>query len=210
MTVIGHEATDPAHVASSLVEQAARYALANRLAEAAVCLGDIDRDALWASRARRREATALARRRVPASVRRSRERGAVSLGTIRSVLARDGYVCRYCARRTIDIDVLKALSRLFPDVLPRHRNWKKAECHPIYWTHVGSLEHLTPVTHGGTDDPESNLICACYECNDARSNALLADLGWKPLLRKRDDWDGLAGLATPLLNIARRVGDHDH
>lgn len=196
-------------MASTLVEQAARHVLAHRFAEAAASLRTIDQDALWASRASKRRAAAPARRRVPASRRRSSERGSISLGTIRGVLTRDGYVCRYCGRRTIDIGVLKALSALFPLSLPRHRNWKKTECHPIYWTHVASLEHLTPVTHGGTDDPETNLVCACYECNDARSNALLSDLGWSPRLSRRPGWDGLAPLAVPLTARARSCGPQE-
>ena len=66
-----------------------------------------------------------------------------------------------------------------------------------------------PVTHRGSNDPETNLICACYECNDARSNARLEDLGWEPRLRRREDWDGLEPLAGPLVDVLARLGPHE-
>lgn len=197
--------SDAAGRASSLVEEAARQVVAGRLTEAAACLREIDRPALWKGRERRRSETKPARDRVPKSTVSSSKRGSIPAAAIRDVFVRDGYVCQYCSRRAIELDALKALSTLFPVSLPTHPNWKKSECHPIYWTHVASLEHLVPVTHGGTDDGD-NLICACYECNDARSNALLADLGWEPRVRPHDGWDGLLALTRSLAEIAAELG----
>lgn len=89
------------------------------------------------------------------------ERGSVPLATKRAIFERDQYRCRLCGLRTIDLDVLKALSRLFPDELPYHPAWKQGVTSPIYWTHSTSLEHVVPIARGGADD-ETNFATSCY------------------------------------------------
>src|SRR5207244_3125993 len=66
---------------------------------------------------------------------------------------------------------------LFPDVWRLTPNWRPVEQNAILWTWSTSLEHLVPFPYGGTSDP-SNLVTACYQCNDIKSDRLIEDLGW--------------------------------
>jgi 5-methylcytosine-specific restriction endonuclease McrA len=118
----------------------------------------------------------------------------------KSIFDRDRYVCRYCGRRTIDLDVLKALSRAFPDVLPYHPHWKFDASHMLYWTHSASVEHAVPVSRGGTSEP-GNLITTCYECNASKGAFLAEELGWRQLPPAEADWDGLISY-LPRLSVA--------
>lgn len=105
--------------------------------------------------------------------------------------ARDCWVCRFCGARTIDLRVLRCLSRLFPETLPFHPNWKFSESHLVYWTHSTSLEHVVPFARGGPDEP-SNFVTTCYACNDARRDLLLEEIGWTLQPVADTDWRGLA------------------
>lgn len=112
---------------------------------------------------------------------------------VRATFIRDAYVCRYshCRRRTISLDVLKLLSKAFPDVLPYHPNWKPVESHILYWTYSTSLEHRVSFPSGGTSAAE-NLLTACYQCNDIKSHLPVELLGWSvDTPPERLEWDGL-------------------
>lgn len=113
-----------------------------------------------------------------------------SSGLARRIFERDRYTCRYCGRRTIDLAVLKELSRAFPDLFPYHPHWKFDDSHRLYWTHSASIEHAVPVSRGGSSEIE-NLITTCYECNAAKGDALAEELGWHQLPPAESDWDGL-------------------
>lgn len=105
------------------------------------------------------------------------------------VFGRDRYTCRYCGRRTIDLEVLKGLSQVIPEALPYEPSW--AEAHPIYWTHSASFEHVQPLARGGTNE-DANLVTACYCCNDIKNDSTLDELGWTRRPRTETDWDGLS------------------
>jgi 5-methylcytosine-specific restriction endonuclease McrA len=92
-------------------------------------------------------------------------RQAVPLPTRLAIFQRDHFTCRYshCRRRTLYVPVLRALSRLLPDVIPYQKNWRPLEDHILYWTYSTSLEHTRSFPDGGTSDTE-NLITACYRC----------------------------------------------
>ena len=112
---------------------------------------------------------------------------------VRATFVREGYVCRYshCRRRTISLDVLKLLSKAFPDVLPYHPNWKPVENHILYWAYSTSLEHRVPFPSGGTSSAE-NLLTACYMCNDVKKHLPVELLGWTiDPLPDGSEWDGL-------------------
>jgi 5-methylcytosine-specific restriction endonuclease McrA len=66
-------------------------------------------------------------------------------------LAEEGdLVCRYCGRKGLAIEV--------PDAVT------KAEMR-----HLATLDHVVPRSKGGTDD-ESNLVVACYPCNQRKGD----------------------------------------
>lgn len=104
--------------------------------------------------------------------------------------ARDHWTCRFCGAQTIDLQVLRRLSRLFPETLPFHPNWKFTESHLIYWTLSTSLEHVVPFARGGADEP-ANFVTTCYACNDARGDLLLHEIGWALQPIVETEWQGL-------------------
>ena len=79
-----------------------------------------------------------------------------------------------------------------------------SECHFGYWQLLPTIDHIIPVSRGGTDD-ESNWVCTSQMRNSAKSNWLLRELGWQ-LHSSGDlsDWDGLTGwfMAYAAKNVA--------
>ena len=117
-------------------------------------------------------------RRAPAASPALRtKRAGVPVAVKREVFARDQYTCRLCGMQTVDVEVMKALSKAFPAEFPYHPRWRQDAVSPVYWTHVTSLEHVVPIARGGAHDA-SNFATSCYACNDARSDYLLEELGW--------------------------------
>ena len=116
--------------------------------------------------------------------------------------ARDRWTCRFCGALTIDLRILRGLSRLFPEMLPFHPNWKFSESHPVYWTHSTSLEHVIPFARGGADDP-SNFVTTCYACNDARGDLLLEEIGWALQPIAGNEWLGLTDHLADLTAAAK-------
>jgi hypothetical protein len=123
----------------------------------------------------------------------------------RATFQRDRFTCRYahCQRRTIDLEVLKALSRLFPDILPYQKNWYPVRSHIVYWTWSTSLEHREAFPLGGTSEPH-NLLTACYQCNDLKNYLPFEALGWKLTEPTTSDWDGLRRYLPQLQRIGHR------
>ncbi|MGH9871554.1 MAG: HNH endonuclease [Pyrinomonadaceae bacterium] len=107
------------------------------------------------------------------------------------VFVRDGFIDRYSGDRLIFPPVLRVLSSALPEAFPYHPNWKTDVTHPAYWEIAATVDHLVPVTRGGTD-AESNLITTSMAHNFAKMNWSLAELGWH--LCPAGDlrvWDGL-------------------
>jgi 5-methylcytosine-specific restriction endonuclease McrA len=163
----------------------------------------IDVLALRRSRARRRYEVASA---VEGRGRGLRvKKVSVPESTKQRVFARDNYTCCYCGRKTIDVAIFKAISQVLPDVFPYHKNWAFDRCHFLYWTHTTSLEHVLPLARGGPND-ESNMRAACYECQDAKSDARVEWLGWKPkpIPAGETGWVGLRD-RLPALKIVLHI-----
>ena len=163
-------------------------------------LEHLDVEAIAEVRSSRLAATARA-------IRRSRDLP-IALRTRRTVaraksetFARDHWTCRFCGARTIDLQILRGLSRLFPDPLPFHPNWKFSESHLIFWTHSTSLEHVIPFARGGADEP-SNFVTSCYACNDARGDLLLEEIGWSLKPIAETDWRGLTEYLADLKAVS--------
>jgi 5-methylcytosine-specific restriction endonuclease McrA len=177
------------------VQMAAEYHLAGRRGDADAMLRSIDQEAL-----RRERAEVMAR--IPPwnpSIQRvaKEERAQPALKAQAAMFIRDRFTCRYCGKRTIFTPMLRILSRLYPDALPYHPNWKFGAGHLIYWTHSASCEHVVPVARGGKSNPD-NLVTTCYLCNDAKSSALIEELGWTLQPSSTAYWDGLTTLYARL------------
>lgn len=107
------------------------------------------------------------------------------------LFVRDGFVDRYTGERLVFPPVLRILSTILPAEFPYHPNWKTDLTHPSYWELGASVDHLIPVTRGGSDG-ESNWMTTSMARNFAKMNWTLEELGWTlhpPGEIQR--WDGL-------------------
>jgi hypothetical protein len=109
------------------------------------------------------------------------------------VFVRDGFIDRYSGDRLVFPPVLRVISAVLPAAFPFHPNWKTDVTHPAYWEVGATVDHLIPVTRGGTDE-ESNWITTSMARNSAKMNWTLEELGWA--LHPPGDvreWDGMTG-----------------
>jgi 5-methylcytosine-specific restriction endonuclease McrA len=120
-----------------------------------------------------------------------------SPNVIASIFVRDAFTCCYCGRRTIPPNLLRLLSSRFPADLPYHKNWKRSVTHRVYWDISTALDHVHPVSLGGSWADEDNLVTACARCQYQKSNLPLELLGW-PNIRHLSEWDGLTRLYDEL------------
>lgn len=108
------------------------------------------------------------------------------------VFCRDGFIDRYSGQRLVSPGVLRALSVVFPNEFPYHRNWKLASCHIAYWQLSPTVDHVVPVARGGVDEGD-NWVTTSQMRNSMKSGWTLGELGWE--LRPKGDirqWDGLS------------------
>lgn len=122
--------------------------------------------------------------------------------TAARVFARDTFTCRYCGVRTIPSVVLRVLSSLYPAEFPYDPHWKTA--HPAYWKITSSVDHIEAGSSGGDWIDPANLVTACWQCNQTKSNVSLEHLGWSAGNPGAEGWDGLTGLYPRLWEIAGR------
>lgn len=110
------------------------------------------------------------------------------------IFLRDGFIDRYSGERLVFPPVLRIISLAMPEEFPFQKNWKMSECHIAYWHLLPTVDHIVPVSRGGSDE-ESNWVCTSQLRNSAKSNWLIEELGWR-LHKAGDlkDWDGLLGL----------------
>lgn len=107
------------------------------------------------------------------------------------VFLKDGFIDRYSGDRLVFPPVLRILSSHMPEVFPYHPNWKTSECHMAYWQLYPTIDHVVPVTRGGTDEIR-NIVCTSQLRNSAKSNWLITELGWEiQPAGNLNNWDGL-------------------
>lgn len=185
---------DPVDLLSTAVD----LIIEGNLAEAREMIGAIDEPALRMERrmkqADRRNRLGVGDDRPDELLPKDQRVPAPPASVVRAVYERDRYLCRYCGRRTTSWHVMRQVSNALPDAFPTHPNWKLAFTHTMYWTHTTSLEHFLARARGGTNDPDTNLLTACYLCQDTKNVHRIEVLGWQVLPRPdASRWDGLTG-----------------
>lgn len=125
----------------------------------------------------------------------------VSYRTQVEIFTRDGFICRYCGRRTLFPPVLRLISDIFPDLLKYHSHWKISECDIAFWRFTASCDHVVPIARSGSSNPD-NLVTACYKCNSIKQNWLLDEMRWNLLPVSKCCWDGLSSLYPKLVSLA--------
>ena len=109
------------------------------------------------------------------------------------VFFRDGFVDRYTGTRVVFPPVFRVLSLALPGDFPYHPAWKTELTHPAYWELGATIDHVVPVSRGGSDDP-SNWVTASMASNSAKMNWTIEELDWA--LHPPGDprvWDRLLG-----------------
>jgi hypothetical protein len=122
-----------------------------------------------------------------------------------SAFRRDGFIDRYSGQRLIFPGTLRLLSRLLPQEFPFNPNWKMAETHRAYWELFPTIDHVIPVTRGGSDTDE-NWIPTSMLRNAAKANWTLQELGWTlcPGVSLAE-WDGLMSLFVDFVGANRSL-----
>lgn len=110
----------------------------------------------------------------------------------RKVLARDGYMCRYCGLPVVHADIRKIAHRLYPSEVP----WNSripAEQHSGFQASWLQYDHVEPHSHGGASTLD-NVVISCALCNFGKDGYTLRQLDIEnPRLRPPvpSEFDGL-------------------
>ena len=126
------------------------------------------------------------------------------------VFQADGFLCRYTGDRLFFPPYLTALSAIWPNTFPAHPNGKSDEAHDAYWSHFASVDHVDPISLGGSDSVD-NCITTSMARNQVRSRYGITTLGW--VIRAREplaDWDGGFSLFLKLMECRPELHSHNH
>lgn len=117
-----------------------------------------------------------------------------------SIFQRDHFIDRYSGEKLIFPPLLRILSILYPEDFPFHTNWRYSECHPAYWDLLCTIDHIVPVTKGGSNHKE-NLVTTSMKRNSAKANFTLEELDWKlQTLDLAEPWDGKLNWFVKMVN----------
>jgi HNH endonuclease len=83
---------------------------------------------------------------------------------------RDGFVDRYSGGRLVCGAALRLISKRLPDQFPFQTNWRTDACHFAFWELTPTIDHILPVSRGGSDD-ESNWATTSMLHNSAKANS---------------------------------------
>ena len=149
-------------------------------------------ESLWGSRSPHRHYRSISGGPEPSHPkdRRSKER-APNAATMRQLLLRDGYHCRFCGIPVLRAEVRKRIRNVYPEDL-RWGN-TNAEQHAAFQLMWAYPDHVLPHARGG-DSSLANLVITCAGCNFGRRHFTLAEVGvLDPRDREpvRSTWDGL-------------------
>ena len=106
------------------------------------------------------------------------------------ILRRDNFQCRYCGADTVPKPIAVLLHSLFPAELPFHEHYLDGSMHPLFWTRVAEIDHITPANRGGSWVDPLNRVTACVVCTTNRGDRTLHAWGVGSTSRSRDgtDW----------------------
>lgn len=130
-----------------------------------------------------------------------------------SVLARDGYQCRYCGLPVVHADIRKIAHKLYPTEIP----WNPriaAEQHSAFQVTWLQFDHVEPHSHGGASSVD-NVVISCAMCNFAKDRFTLRQLDLEdPRLRppRPSNFDGLERFrqaAAPYVKAVSAVAKRD-
>jgi hypothetical protein len=98
----------------------------------------------------------------------------ISVPLGRSILERDGYLCRYCQIPVFYTAEAKKLQALFG---AEHFRVSKSNriAHGTLRAFYNSFDHVVPLSRGGRTSLD-NLVTACYPCNFGKDNFTLNQL----------------------------------
>jgi hypothetical protein len=106
---------------------------------------------------------------------------------------RDGFIDRYSGDRVVFPGTLRLLSLVLPKEFPFHPNWKTDACHFAFWDLCPTIDHLFPVSRGGSDTAD-NWVTTTQLWNSKKGNFTLEELGWQLAPEGNiSEWDGLMG-----------------
>lgn len=92
-----------------------------------------------------------------------------------TVLARDGYRCRYCGIPVIHADIRKIAHTLYPNAVPW--DWRDPrQQHAAFQCLWLQFDHVIPHSHGGSSTVE-NVVVTCALCNFGKDKYTLKQLG---------------------------------
>jgi hypothetical protein len=136
-------------------------------------------------------------------------KGNVGAGKHLRVFLRDGFLDRYSGSPLVLPGALRAISMAIPEAFPYQRNWKAGECHPAFWQLAATVDHVVPVTLGGSND-EANLVTTSMQRNMAKGNFALEELNWTLYPPGDGTWDGLSAWFVRYVedNLRRLIVDH--
>jgi len=109
--------------------------------------------------------------RVP---KEQRDKRVIPAAVKRTVLARDGFRCRFCGIPVVAAESRKIVHRLYPESVPWHSSEVRRQ-HAGFAVMWLQYDHVVPLSHGGRT-AESNLVITCALCNFAKWNNTLKQL----------------------------------
>ena len=116
------------------------------------------------------------------------------------IFTRDGYVCRYCSTKVIDISALKRFEKWVGVDNFRATGRTNEVRHGIALVCRATIDDVVPVSAGGKTQMK-NLVTACWGCNYGKSGASLESIGLtdprKFAIKKLEGWNGLIDTKLP-------------
>jgi len=161
-----HQAAE-AHFEASYQEAERLFALANDPVVWAFT------DAAWGAGAKKRYAFITVADAPPYLSRQLRPQPRMpTLSTMRAVVERDGYHCRFCGMPVVSSMIRKLAHAAYPVAVPwGSTNSSQHAGFQCMWL---QFDHILPNSRGGTSDFD-NVVTTCAPCNFGRMEATLAE-----------------------------------